>query len=282
MNNKKEKIDRGKEILEILLQKFESGNLSSGLKKSFIRKQSGSNLPMDKWSFLNQLIAMNADTTDGRSFKAWQDAGRQVKKGAKAFYIIAPRMKKKKEINPKTGKEEIRNVVYGFGYQPKFRYEDTQGAEVNTPDYTPPELPPLMEIADRFGIKQINYLPLTGQQYAGNFRASKGEINLLTHEHAVWYHELGHAVHANILGVEKFTEFSTDAKEIVAELFAGVMMSFHGDDSHETNVWEYIQRFIYEDKNVPKAALKKISTVLSDVEKCLVAVFDAQEKEVAA
>jgi len=30
------------------------------------------------------------ETADARVFKQWQKAGRRVKKGAKAFYILAP------------------------------------------------------------------------------------------------------------------------------------------------------------------------------------------------
>jgi len=82
------------------------------------------------------------DTEDARGFRQWQKIGRRVKKGAKAFYILAPIRKKvpvkiRREVerineNGETEIVEVEETIYvdklvGFKSIPVFRYEDTEG-----------------------------------------------------------------------------------------------------------------------------------------------------------
>ncbi len=82
--------DRIKEAMETLLKIFQEDNLEKAAKAVF----RGGDIPADKWSFLNRVPMYLNDTEDARGFRQWQTVGRHVKKGSKAFYILAPLLKK--------------------------------------------------------------------------------------------------------------------------------------------------------------------------------------------
>ena len=46
--------------------------------------------PSSKWSMGNQILMVLAGTSDARGYKQWQDVGRYVKPGVKAFRILGP------------------------------------------------------------------------------------------------------------------------------------------------------------------------------------------------
>ncbi len=79
-----------KEAMDTLLKMFNEDNLPKVAKAVF----KGREIPSDHWSFLNRILMYLNDTEDARGFKQWQQAGRYVKKGSKAFYILAPMFKK--------------------------------------------------------------------------------------------------------------------------------------------------------------------------------------------
>ena len=82
------------------------------------------------------------NTADARGFQQWKKVGRRVKKGAKAFYILAPirkkvpvKIRREEEIVNENGEVEvieIEETIYvdklvSFKPIPVFRYEDTEG-----------------------------------------------------------------------------------------------------------------------------------------------------------
>ena len=108
-------------------------------------------IPSAKWSLRNKLILMSYNSFDARGYKQWQKAGRVVKKGSQAIYILAPVVitKTVEQFYEVTGKEleEDKTVTY-FKPIPVFRYQDTEGEE-----------PSYIKQATAFGAK-INDLPL--------------------------------------------------------------------------------------------------------------------------
>jgi hypothetical protein len=82
----------------------------------------GGDRPMIHWSWMNQAIARMHGYTDARSFRAWMTVDRKVKKGEKAFYILKPHTFK---IEDEGEKDKI--GIRGFGGQPEFGYEQTEG-----------------------------------------------------------------------------------------------------------------------------------------------------------
>ena len=94
-----------KDAVKEILTMFEREEFTEQLAISIIRRRSDEDvIPSDNWSILNRLIMlMIGRTEDARTYLQWQSIGRQVKKGAKAFQIIAPMTKK--IIDEETGEE---------------------------------------------------------------------------------------------------------------------------------------------------------------------------------
>lgn len=132
-----DKKTRIREAMETVLKAFENNS-----EKVALAVFKGNGKPSDAWSFFNRLIMYMHDTCDARGFRQWRQAGRHVKKGAKAFYILAPirkkipvKVKKEEEKVNENGEVEvveIEETIYvdklvGFKPIPVFRYEDTEG-----------------------------------------------------------------------------------------------------------------------------------------------------------
>jgi hypothetical protein len=86
----------------------------------------------------------------------WQEVGRHVKKGSKAFSILAPRFVKKEAEN----REDETKIPAGLLAVSIFRIEDTEGPPL---DYERLELPPLplIEVAQSWGMSIQKHLVLS-------------------------------------------------------------------------------------------------------------------------
>ncbi|MGI6405524.1 MAG: ArdC-like ssDNA-binding domain-containing protein [Syntrophaceticus sp.] len=260
--------EKAKEALNSVLEMFESGNLPAAISRTMITPPPGYERPCDKWSLGNKIFMILSGTTDARGYKQWQKVGRQVKKGAKAFYILAPNTRKTKRtvVDKETGeeKEETYTAITGFRFIPVFRYEDTEGDPLPEFDYSPPELPPLQDMAREFGVDEVIYAPGCGAGYGFYARRQgKKQIVLHTHDVKTWFHELGHAIHNSF---KELKNGQQPDQEIVAEVFAAVMCELHGIQGYHFHSWEYVKHYA---ENDPQRALQAIFRVLSDVDKCL-------------
>lgn len=260
-------VERAKDILNRLLGMFESGDLPHAAVRNLIQPGE-SNRPSDRWSLGNRLLMLLYGTEDARGFKQWQQVGRRVKKGARAFHILAPstRVRTVTVEDPETGeeREEKRQIITGFRLVPVFRYEDTEGEAL--PDYRqydPPTPPPLQDVAKAFGVGEIIYAPASGSCYGFYTWSGGKKIVLHTHDVKTWFHELGHAVHHTF---RPLRGGQVPEQEIVAEVFAAVMCELHGVADYRRNVWDYVKCYASQD---PREAIKAIFRVLADVEECL-------------
>jgi hypothetical protein len=189
--------------------------------------------PASKWSFGNQLLMLLSGTEDARGYRQWGDVGRYVRKGSKAFYILGPVFVKKHLDNSDPSDDEEVDVLVGFRAIPVFRLEDTEGAEL--PTYTPRNPPPLLDVAERFGMK-VNYLRLSAGVY-GLTDYERQIITLATEDWTVFWHELAHAIHRSY---EPKTGHGQEPEaEAVAQLVAATLARLYGkpDDSFS---WTYI------------------------------------------
>ncbi len=123
-----------KEAMETLLKIFQEDNLEKVARAVF----RGGDVPADKWSFLNRVLMYLHNTEDVRSFRQWQQVGRYVNKGSKAFYILGPVTRKiteEKSLESGETVKEEKTVLAGFKAIPVFRFEDTDGAPVIRQDF---------------------------------------------------------------------------------------------------------------------------------------------------
>ena len=224
---------KAKEQLQKLVEAFRTGEIGEVVRRTVIPRL---DVPCSRWSLCNRAVVSLAGTDDARGYRQWKQAGRYVKKGSRAVYILVPWIAKRKGEQAKEQDEEKR-ILRGFMTAAVFRYEDTDGEPIERPQMEPPQLPPLFDVAERFGVT-VRYQGHLGRAY-GTFRpgASGGrEIILETHDEATFWHELAHAAHHRVNGTLRSGQ---DARqEAVAELAATVLAGLYGSD-WSGNCWEY-------------------------------------------
>jgi hypothetical protein len=241
-----------RETLNSILQAFESGNIPEAIAHSMFPIP---DLPSSKWSFLNRITIFLSGTADARGFRQWNDAGRHVKKGARAIYILVPRMIKRK-VALETGEAEEEEVLAGFMGRPVFMVEDTEGEPL---DYEQIKLPPLplMERAKEWGLS-VKAVPGI-YRYHGYFSQEKHEIGLASKDEAVFFHELSHAAHMRLFG--DLRTVPPWEKEVVAELAAAALCRIAGKESRFLGTgYQYIKHSAEQEGLSPvKACLKVIN-----------------------
>jgi len=99
------------------------------------------------------LAYMQAEELDCRGFRQWEEAGRKVKKGSRAVFILRPHLIKTTKKD-ETGELKEYFVPVGFSPIPVFAASDTEGA-TPLPVYQPTALPPLFEVAKTFSMRWI-------------------------------------------------------------------------------------------------------------------------------
>jgi antirestriction protein ArdC len=250
-----------KEALESILACFESGDIPQAIAYSVFPL---ADIPSSRWSLLNRILMYISGTVDARGFRQWRRAKRHVKRGAKAIYILVPRI-----ITRETEEGEEEEVLTGFMARPVFRVEDTDGAPLAYQGIELPELP-LIERAEEWGIS-VKAIPGNYRCY-GYFSQERKEIGLATREESVFFHELGHAAHQRISG--DFKDVIQWRKEIVAELAAAVLCKLVGKTSkHLGNSFQYISHYA---KTINLSPIKACIEVMGDVEKVLEVILNGE------
>ena len=224
--------ERANSELEKIVSLFSSTQLPDLCVKALI---SAPEKPSSKWSLGNQLLMLLTGTSDARGYKQWNEVGRYVRKGAKAFRILGP-VFAKKHIDNTSGdpddEEEI-EVLVGFRAIPVFRVEDTEGDVLAT--YKPRDPPPLLEVAERCGMR-VNYLRLSAGIY-GMTDYERQVITLATEDWTTFFHELAHSLHRSF---EPKTGHGQESEaETIAQLVAATLARLYGkpDDGFS---WSYI------------------------------------------
>jgi hypothetical protein len=230
---------KAEESAKVILEAFRSPNsLPTPLAQVFIHRKD--NVPCRAWSWRNQLLVALQGYKDARGFRQWEEVGRWVKKGERAFYILSPLSKKVEDA--KTGEEKT--VVYGFKGTPVFGYEQTDGKTLLPAD---PEAVrwveglPLIEVAREWGLS-VESFNGKGASYLGVYQHSSG-IALGVKNLSTWAHELVHAAdHRN----GKLKELGRHwRKETVAQLGGAVLLQVlgHPHDADLGGCWQYIQGY---------------------------------------
>jgi antirestriction protein ArdC len=209
-------------------------------------------------------------TSDARGFRQWNEVGRHVKRGARAFYIPGPTTRKVREEDPETGEETERVITTGFVGIPVFRLEHTEGKPVERPDYRPATFPPLYDVAERLGVS-VDYLPFV-ERYRGYYRPSTDAIVLCSRDESVFFHELAHAAHRRVTPAEDWRGGQNPRQEIVAETVAAVLCHLYGLDGCLYSGAEYIRSYA-NGKSPAKAAMR----VLGDVQKVLTLILGGDD-----
>lgn len=243
--------------VDVLLEMFKAQTFAEQLALTFIKREV--EIPSDNWSLLNRLIMrIIGGTMDARTYIQWQKVGHKVKKGAKAFNIIAPITKKIKSVED--GEEEEKIIIVGYKRLPVFAIENTVGAPLYTENYKPEKTPPFLDVAEKMGI-DVKWKPIHMAAY-GYYLPKDNSITLCSQDYVVYFHELAHAVHSKI---ENDWNKDNGRCEIIAEFSAVVLAEMSGINGYEFQAYEYIKN--YTDGKDCKSTLKAIADVLNTVEK---------------
>jgi hypothetical protein len=247
--------------LQRVLELFESGELPERIAETVITPAL-SDAPSNSWSLGNRLLQLLAGTNDARGYRQWQQVNRHVNKGAKAFYILAPCTRTIQEADA-DGTEQTRTIVTGFTAIPVFRLEDTDGEPLEQPDYRPPLLPPLHEVAERLGVP-VSYRPYVAK-FLGYYSPGTDEIVLCSHDVRTFFHELAHAAHQRVLKQRGTTLKGGQqaGQEIVADTVAAVLCELFGYSGYLASSHDYIQNYA-NGSNPAKAAMRLLGEI-SDV-----------------
>ena len=232
-----------------VVERFKTGDLSPIVEVA--RIELPADCPTSKWTLNNRILAyMQTGSLDCRGYAQWKEVGRYVKRGSKAAYILAPHLVTIED--EETGEREKR--LCGFLAVPVFPYHVTGGDKMAEVDYTPRELPPLVEAARELGVK-VTWQPLP-ESRLGDCSISGEKINVGTADPAVFFHELAHAAHARLNGKLKGGQHAD--QETVAEFTAAVLMELYGLGDRSGNAWRYIQGY---NADPIKAVMQALSTV---------------------
>lgn len=247
--------DRVRETLDAVVAAFEAGDVPAAVARATFPP---ADIPLARWSLRNRMLAMLSHTGDARGFRQWQGVGRQVRKGARALYILGPRLARKRDAIPDAS-GKMPSILVGFTAIPVFRVEDTDGEPVG---YGAPDVPehPLLDVAERWGVT-VETAPFSGHAYG--WTNGKG-VTLCTPEEGTWFHELGHVAdgRAHVLTGGQHSD-----QEIVAELTATVLARLVGreapnEGAHYTYVARYAERW-YPKLGRADAVRKACERVLS-------------------
>lgn len=280
---KQQQEDRTQEIIN----KFKSYSTAELLEKIAFVYVTKIGAPCEKWSLLNRVIVEINETEDARTFKAWIEAGRRVKPKTKAFYIRKPISKMVKvfaksdtehkghyDIKYLKMNEELSSnmeqISVLFGLQAEFKIEDTEGNDIHY-ENEPKELPPLMDIAKRLGIK-VSWAKFTKREN-GHYDPRAKKIVLKVYDWSTWFHELTHAIHEHIQGFIKGGQDSD--QEIIAQLTACIIASIYGIDISKYT-YQYVMAY---SKLNPQEALRNIDKNMTMIKKILDFVFECETKK---
>ncbi len=246
--------DRIKEAMEILLKIFKEDKLEKVARAVF----KGGDIPADKWSFLNRVLMYLNNTEDARGFRQWQQVGRYVKKGSKAFYIIGPVTRKITEEKSLESGETVceeKQILAGFKAIPVFRFEDTEGGPIIREEFKVNIPYEFNSIIAELGLK-VQPVRFCGSSY-GSYNLVNKEIKLASPDIEVFLHELSHAVDDRLNGLKPGQR---NDQEVTAEFGAAVIAHLMGYKIPLGNVREYVEGYSFRELMNCLARIEKIVT----------------------
>ena len=249
---------KAEEAANRLLHAFETGNLPQALAQVFLRRKD--DVPCRQWSWNNQLMTALMGYSDARGFQQWQEVGRQVRKGEKAFAILAPLMTAKKGTDSETGEETAERSIYGFKGIPVFGYEQTEGEplpEQETDAENWIATLPLLEVAQSWGLTVNTY---AGRQHKPLGHYVRGRAIAVGVENlATWAHELIHAADDRNGTLKERAQHWRS--EVVAELGGAVLLECLGlmEESDRGGCWQYVRQYAEGENKDPLMLCGQVS-----------------------
>lgn len=227
------------------------------------------------YSIRNQFLVWIMGYSDAAGFKQWRQYGRQVRKGEKAFHVLAPVTSKfrTRETDAETGEETERLVSYVKGWRgvAVFGLEQTDivdaekweaysaAAKANAEFL---EALPWVEVARTWDLACGADGRLLAYGAKGCYTHGRS-VEVGVENLATWAHELVHAADDRLGTLTKQPGQQPD-NEIVAELGGAVLCLVAGleHDADIGGAWEYINSY---SKDPVKMAGELLDRIVSAV-----------------
>lgn len=240
-----------------ILDAFQAGNLPRALAPIFVNRKDGT--PCRAWSWSNQIIVALHGYSDARGYRQWQEVGRYVCKGQKAFPILVPIVRKREVTSAETGEKQEASYIAGFTSAAVFGLEQTEGEPLPPAD---PQVTawldslPLVEVARSWGISVDAY---NGRPAAALGRYRRGQaIALGVTNLSTWAHELCHAADDRL---GQLTERGQHWRsETVAELGGATLLEALGytAEADRGGCWEYVRAYATDAGLEPLVACQRV------------------------
>lgn len=229
------------DVASKIIEAFQSGNLPKALAPIFIRRKDG--VPCRSWSWGNQLLCVIYGTSDARGIRQWNECGRWVKKGSKAFDILVPLMKPATVINEETKQEKRIEVLIGFKTAPVFAVECTDGKAIERDQDVLQWINalPLIDVARSWGLNVDAFNGKDGQAL-GHFCKDQA-IGLGVQNLSTWAHELLHAADHRLGTLKEKGQHWRS--ETVAELGGAILLECLGysNESDRGGCFDYVSKY---------------------------------------
>lgn len=237
---------KARDIAAQILDAFKAGVIPAMLATTFVSPPvTGS--PMTRWSWRNRLIAALHGHRDARGFRQWETAGRRVKRGERAFYILGPCTVTAKQEEPERGIQPGDPILIGFRAIPVFGYTQTEGEPVPWAEEERRffDSRPLADVARSWGL-ELRIKDADGFSHgAFTHRDGRGlAISVATDSLNTWAHELVHATDLR-LGTMTTARGQQLDNEIVAQLGASVLLEClgHAVESDRGKTFGYLEHY---------------------------------------
>lgn len=265
---------RAEEVAMAVVEKFKAGEVGQPLADAFIVTTEGT--PSDAWSPRNRLIMfLLGQTHDARGFKQWQDSGRKVKKGTRAFHILGP-VTRNIKVEDDSGQEITVSRLFGFKSIAVHAMHDTEvfDEELWERSKTPDEAVrkflsdlPLRNVAEAWNI-DIKAYSGKKSSYKGWY-SPQGAIALGTENLSTWTHELIHAAEDRLGNLPKKMK-GTDKQEaeVVAELGGAVLLIMMGEEvqADTGGAWDYISTWAGGEDEAVEMCLRVLNRVCNAIQ----------------
>jgi len=255
---------KAQSVAQRIIAAFEQGEIPAALAARWLRN---TDVPCSNWSIANQILVALHGTNDARGCRQWNKVNRYVRKGERAFYILAPCLKKWTEPDPATGEDTEHEALVGFRSVPVFGIEQTDGEP--TPEQETRrafiDSLPLLDVARVWGIKVTTYNGEHSRDM-GYYSRDRKTIALGAENLRVWAHELMHAADHRAGSLTETPQHWRS--EAVAELGSATLLELIGrpEESDTGAAYEYIKHYAEKNK---KQLISVCNEVLNRVAACI-------------
>jgi len=255
-----------------LMELWMEGKVAENVSVAIIARQKNDR-PSSTWSVGNRmLMQIIGGTDDARGMHQWNTVKRKVVKGAKAFSIWGPLMKKYEDDD---GKEKM--YCYGFRAIPVFAKENTEGEPIEYPDHVPMILPPLYDVAKSMGI-EVEYVPHRGFDSEHVVTQNQAKVKLATHDAPTFLKEVVNVLYEqrknNHDEHKEMTETAMMEKRAAIDLSTAVICELYGLEGYSMMPWSQMQEYFSQK---PEDALRVMTKIMNTTEKV---VNELMEKQV--